>query len=503
MHSERDWQVLIIGAGPTGLMLACELRLMGVDVAVVEKRSAGTGESRAPGINARTMEILGQRGLADRFRAKGRALSAVLFAGIAMSPRAADPGWPDALILPQHETERLLAERAGELGVPILWSTELVHLLQDRQGVAALLQHDGQTRTVRADYVAGCDGGHSSVRRLCGARFEGDDPSSHWLVADVQLASPPDERDRFGRNLRVGTYQVSLVEPEWFRVSIMKVTPPRDAGAAVTLEELRQAMFEGLGTDYGLLRARWMSRFTDGFRQVDQYRHGRVFLAGDAGHIHAPIGGQGLNLGIQDAVNLGWKLAAVLRHGAADSLLATYHQERHPVAEDILQLARAQTALVKPGAQIEALRQVISKMLVIPEIMQDLAGTLSGLALRYPWGADQHPLVGRRIPNLPLLTDNGETDIFSLMYMAHPMVLTFDGAAQAVVPERWASWVDTVAAKALVDGDEETWKVAVFGPIPALAAAFVRPDGYVAWASPAKTPSSPESLQQALNTWLG
>lgn len=472
MSNEDCPDVIVVGAGPTGLMLACELKLMGVNVQVLERRSANTtGESRAPGINARTLQVLAQRGLADRFLARGRVLPAVLFSGIPMQP-AGD--WPHALILPQHETERLLAERAAELGVPIRWSTQLVHLGHDDAGVSVLVD-DGAVQQLRAAYLVGCDGGQSSVRRLLGARFDGDDPLSHWVVADVQLDAPPAGRAAFGRNERIGTYQVSRVEPDWYRVSLMKVTPPSDRSAPVTLAELRQMLIEGLGTDFGLRQARWMSRFTDGFRQVAEYRHGRVFLAGDAAHTHAPIGGQGLNLGIQDAINLGWKLAAVLQ-GSAPELLDTYHAERHPIAQEVLRLARAQTALIKPGAQIDALRSVVVEMLAVPEVTRRVAGFLSGLDHRYPLG-DEHPLLGRSLPGVELRA-------------GRPALLVFEGAVE--VPASLAPRLDVVEIR------NQSWTLPALGAVPPLSAAFVRPDGHVAWVAPSREP-----LATALERWLG
>lgn len=463
--------VIVVGAGPTGLMLACELRLMGASVEVIERRSANTtGESRAPGINARTMEIFAMRGLDARIRERGRVLPTVLFSGI---PMKLGDDWPRALILPQHETERLLAARAAELGVPIHWSTKLLHLTQDENEVS-LLVDGGEVRSLRASYVVGCDGGHSEVRRSVGARFDGDDPLSHWVVADAQLDAPPPGHGAFGRNQRVGTYQVSQVEPGWYRVSMMKTTPPNDRNAPVTLEELRQTMLEGLGTDFGLRHARWMSRFTDGFRQAAAYRHGRVFLAGDAAHTHAPIGGQGLNLGIQDAVNLGWKLAAVVG-GASEALLNTYHSERHAVAQEVLRLARAQTALIKPGLQIDALRSVVTEMLAVPEVAKTIAGFLSGVDLRYPLG-DDHPLVGRRMPDVELRT-------------GRPTVFVFEG--QHEVPAKFTARVEVVRAS------PPNWNLPVVGAVPPVTAAFVRPDGYVAWVS-----SSKASLNDALTRWL-
>ncbi|MEV0030230.1 FAD-dependent monooxygenase [Nocardia sp. NPDC050793] len=501
--SASEAQVVIAGAGPTGLMLAAELRLGGVDVVVVERRASGTvGETRAPGINARSVEILTQRGLAEEFHSRGKILPGVLFSGIPMAPQDLDPDWPSAMILPQHQTERILTARAVELGARFEWSTTVVDLRQDDHGVEVLMEGPSGPSAIRADYLVGADGGHSAVRRICQIPFPGDGPVSWWVVGDVQLDSPPDGNGVFGRNERIGTYQISRAEPEWFRLSLMRATPPADRTAPVTLDEPREVMRDGLGTDYGLSRARWMSRFSDGFRQVTNYRHGRVFLAGDAGHTHSPIGGQGLNLGIQDAVNLGWKLAAVLNGSVSDALLDTYNQERHPIAAAVLQLTKAQTALIKPGAQNDALRAVVADMLAVPETCLRIGGILSGLNLRYPLG-DTHPLVGRRMPNLTLYTDQGTTEVFDLLRPARPLLINLGADGLSGTPAAWADRLDYLEARLDPALSAGSWTLPVFGEVPACDAVFVRPDGYVAWVDPADAPADPGALTGALDRWLG
>ncbi|WP_067834953.1 FAD-dependent monooxygenase [Nocardia lijiangensis] len=496
-------QVVIAGAGPTGLMLAAELRLGGIDVVVVERRPAGTvGESRAPGINARSVEIFAQRGLAEEFRSRGKILPAVLFSGLPMAPHRFDPDWPTALIVPQHETERILTARAVELGVRIVWSTAVADLRQDDDGVEVLLDGQDGPASIRADYLVGCDGGHSAVRRICGIGFPGDEPVSSWVVGDVRLDCPPDGNGVFGRNERIGTYQISRAESGWFRLSLMRATPPADRSAPVTLDELREVMRDGLGTDYGLREARWASRFSDGFRQATHYRRGRVFLAGDAAHTHSPIGGQGLNLGIQDAVNLGWKLAAVLDHASADSLLDTYHEERHPIAATVLRLTKAQTALIKPGRQNDALRDVIADILTVPEVCLRLSGILSGLDLRYPLG-DTHPLLGRRMPNLALTTDHGGTDVFTVLQQARPILIDLGAEVSADILTPWADRVDRVDARLESAQPGDRWHLPVYGDVPAVDAVLVRPDGYVAWVNPATQPIDHATLTTALTQWLG
>ncbi|MFE3172905.1 FAD-dependent monooxygenase [Amycolatopsis sp. NPDC059090] len=493
-------QVVVAGAGPTGLMLACELRLVGVEVVMVERRAAGTaGESRAPGINARSMEVFSQRGLADAFLSLGKPLPGVLFSGLPMAPHEVDPDWPSALILPQHQTERILAERAAELGVRFLWSTSVANVRQDDEGVEVFAEGAAGKTAIRAEYLVGCDGGHSAVRKICGVPFPGDDPVSYWVVGDVRLDSPPSDRGVFGRNERIGTYQISRAEPGWFRLSMMRATPPADRTAPVTLDELRETMIDGIGTDCGLREARWMSRFSDGFRHVAEYRRGRVFLAGDAAHTHSPIGGQGLNLGIQDAVNLGWKLAAVL-HGAPGGLLDTYHGERHPVGARVLELAKAQTALIKPGSQNDSLRGVIADLLAVPEVCLRLSGILSGLNLRYPLG-NGHPLLGRRMPNLALSAEDGAVDIFRLLRDARPLLIDFGAEELTAFSGEGTDRVVRVTARPNPAGSGGEVRLPVFGAVPAFDAVFVRPDGYVGWVHPVGEPVDTDALAEALRPW--
>jgi 2-polyprenyl-6-methoxyphenol hydroxylase-like FAD-dependent oxidoreductase len=494
-------QVVVVGAGPTGLMLAGELKLAGVDVVVAERRPTGTvGESRAPGIQARTMEVFEQRGLHPQFLDRGRVMPAVLFSGIAMYPGQFDPEWPTGLILAQHETERSLGGWAAELGVPILWSTEVVDVRPEGDGVDVVVDGESGPKTLRAEFVVGCDGGRSAVRKACAIPFAGDDAVSHWLVADARLDSPPDGGVPFGRNERIGSFQISRTEPDWFRLSLITRTPPSDRTVPVSLEELRGAMLDGLGTDYGLREARWMSRFSDATRQAAEYRRGRALLAGDAAHTHTPIGGQGLNLGIQDAVNLGWKLAAVI-HGEADSLLDTYHRERHTVAQTMLQWTQAQTALIKPGKQIDAMRGVMADLLGVPDVATRLGALLSGLGLQYPLSGT-HPLIGRRMPNLSMTTSRGVTSVFGLLHQARHVLLNFGSDGLTAVPAPWTDRVDYVDAQLDIAPSEGSWRLPVFGSVPAVNAVLIRPDGYVSWVNPDKQPADLDALTVALTTWL-
>jgi len=501
-------QVIIAGAGPVGLMLAVELRLAGIDVLVVEQRRAGTiGESRAPGINARTMEIFAQRGLAEEFISRGKQLPFVVFAAIPMDPRSVDPDWPSALILPQHETERILLARAEELGARILWSAAATGVEQDDDGVTLQIETPAGTETVRGAFLVGCDGGRSTIRRTSGIAFPGLAPQTWWVVGDLDLAQPPSAGGAFGNNDRVGYYQISQTEPDWYRLSLMRQTPPDDPAQPVTLDEIRKTMIEGLGTDHGLRGARWMSRWSDGFHHAERYRDRRIFLAGDAAHTHTPIGGQGLNVGIQDAVNLGWKLATVLNGDASDALLDTYHHERWPVAAAALKQSMAQTELVKPGPRRAAIRDVFESLLTNPTTVLQLSSELSGLGLRYPLG-EGHPLLGRRLPNLTLLdtrtsdahttAETGTIDVFTLLRDGRPLLLDLAGTETAQALTTHQERVQIVTARYLPERRDNLWHLPVLGDVAPFDAALVRPDGYVAWIKPAAEPLDADALNAAL-----
>jgi 2-polyprenyl-6-methoxyphenol hydroxylase-like FAD-dependent oxidoreductase len=494
-------QVVIAGAGPVGLMLACELRLSGIDVLILEQRPTGTtGESRAPGINARTMELLAQRGLTGQFQQQGKPLSFIVFAGIPMDPHDQDPDWPDGWILPQHETERILSARAIELGVRIHWSAAVTAVEQDEHGVEVRVETPTGVEVVRGAYLVGCDGGRSTVRKATGIEFPGLAPETWWVVGDLDLADPPAESEPFGFNDTVGRYQLSRTEPGWFRFNMMRLTPPEDPSQPVTLDEVRATMIDGIGRDHGLRSARWMSRWSDGFRHATEYRRGRVLLAGDAAHTHTPIGGQGLNIGIQDAVNLGWKLAAVLDGRAPEDLLDTYHEERWPVAERVLTQSMGQTELVKPGRRRQAIRDLFEDLIALPETTRHLSGELSGLSLRYPLG-DAHPLLGLRMPNLAITTASGETDVLTLLQDARALVITFTPARSRAVRaalKGWADHADHVTAQYAPDKRDGLWHVPVFGDLPPFDAVLVRPDGHVAWVAPAPLPLDVDGLLAAV-----
>ena len=480
------YAVVIAGAGPTGLMLAGELALAGVDVAIVERRASQQLDgSRASGLHSRTIEVLDQRGIADRFLAQGQVAQVVGFAGIRLDISDFPTRHNYGLALQQSHFERILAAWVSELGVPIAREREVTGFAQDDTGVDVQLS-DGQS--LRADYLAGCDGGRSVIRKAAGIDFPGLDPSTSWLIAEVEM----DEEPEFGfRRDGAGTHAIGRREAE---EPVRVVLTERDLKHTgdPNMGDLREALVAVYGTDYGLRSANWISRFTDMTRQAASYRHGRVLLAGDAAHVHPPHGGQGLNTGVQDAVNLGWKLAQVVNKTSPESLLDTYHAERHPVGARVLHNTMAQIALSSPGDRHQALRDTMAELLSMDEPRRRIAAMISGLDIHYDLG-EGHPLVGWRIPDLDLHTADGPTQVFTLLHDARPVLLNLgEPGGFDISPS--ANRVRLVDA--CHDG---VWELPVLGEIAAPMAVLIRPDGHVAWAGDLTDPELPH----ALSTWFG
>ncbi|MER7499883.1 FAD-dependent monooxygenase [Nonomuraea pusilla] len=479
-----DTQVVIAGAGPTGLMLACELRLAGVDVLVLERLAEPrTVESRAGALHIRTMETLDQRGLLDRFLERGRPRQGVHFSGLPLDVSDMRTRHPYVLLITQSEVERLLEERAAELGARLGRGAEVAGFTQDDEGVTVELA-DGSR--VRAGYLVGCDGGRSTVRRLAGIGFPGTPATMTALLGDVELADPPAD-DIFQERREHGSFSVLSFGPDWYRVLTNEFDHVADRDEPVTLETLREALIKIAGTDYGMHSPRWLSRHGDAARQAARYREGRVLLAGDAAHIHFPAGGQGLNTGVQDAVNLGWKLAAVVHGRSPDLLLDTYQAERHPVAARVLQNTRAQTALWRVDDHTTALREVLGDLIGIDEVRLRLAGMITATDVRYPMeGTDD--LLGRRIPDLDL----GLSRVHELLHRARAVLLDLGGLPPLdAVVTGWADRVDLVRARPAEGSD------------PGADAVLIRPDGHVAWVARAGERPDLDALRTALTTWLG
>ncbi|HEY3504121.1 MAG TPA: FAD-dependent monooxygenase [Actinocatenispora sp.] len=483
--------VIVAGAGPTGLMLAAELRLAGADVLVVDRLAAPTTESRAGGLHPRTMEVLDQRGILGGFLAAGRRIQAAHFSGLRLDFTDLPTRYPFLLGLLQAETERLLADRAAELGVPVRRGAEVVGLRQDDGGVDAELA-DGSH--LHAKYLVGCDGGRSTVRRLAGIDFPGTPATLTSLLGDVELAEPPDGQI-FQRRRAGGDFSVLAFEPGWYRVMVT-LPEPLDAAEEVTFERFRAAVTAVAGTDFGMHTPRWVSRFGDAARQTDRYRAGRVLLAGDAAHIHYPAGGQGLNTGVQDAVNLGWKLAAVVRGDQPDALLDTYEAERHPVAAQVLDNTRAQVALGRYDPQTEALRAVVAGLLADPDANARLAAMVSALDIAYDLGGG-HPLVGRRLPDVDLADGRRA---YELLHDGRPVLLDLAAdrerhlTAAAFPAEPTGRCLAYVPATCTAT----SWRLPVLGTVATPTAVLVRPDGYVAWAA---ADGGTAGLDRALGTW--
>jgi 3-(3-hydroxy-phenyl)propionate hydroxylase len=488
--------VVIAGAGPTGLMLAGELALAGVDVAIVERRvSQDLPGSRAGGLHSRTLEILDQRGIVDRFLAEGQKAQVTAFAPAHLDISDFPTRHPYGLALWQKHIERILAGWVGELPVTFYRAREVTGFTQDDNGVDIAVS-DGQS--LRAQYLVGCDGGRSVVRKAAGIEFPGWDATTSSLLAQAEMTEEPETGIR---RTPTGTHAIGKVEYEikdgqvvyakGGTVGVM-LTEPQIGASEPTLRDLSEGLIAVYGTDYGIHSPTFISRFTDMTRQAATYRKGRVLLAGDAAHVHSPVGGQGLNIGVQDAVNLGWKLALVVKRISPESLLDTYHAERHPIGARVLRNTMAQVALMRVDDRTEALRDTVSELLSMDEPRKRYAAMMSGLGIHYDLG-EGHPLLGRRMPDLEFVTANGPLRVFTLLHRARPVLLNFgEPGGFDITP--WADRVQLIDAK--YDGP---WELPAIGTVAAPTAVLIRPDGYVAWVG-----DQPRAgLVDALTTWFG
>jgi 3-(3-hydroxy-phenyl)propionate hydroxylase len=476
--------VVIAGGGPTGLMLAGELALAGIDAAIVERRANQdlTG-SRAGGLHSRAIEVLDQRGIADRFLSQGKTFPVVHF-HIPLDISDFPTRHNYILGLWQNHIERILAEWVGELAVKIYRGREVTGFAQDDTGVDVALS-DGQS--LRAEYLVGCDGGRSLIRKAAGIEFPGWDPTTSWLIAEVEMAQEP----KWGFHQdAVGTHGIGKGDGGTARVVLTEQQLRLDSEP--TLRDISEALIAVYGTDYGIHSPTWISRFTDMTRQAAAYRNKRVLLAGDAAHVHPPVGGQGLNTGVQDAVNLGWKLAQVIKRTSPESLLDTYHAERHPVGARVLRNTIAQVALRRGDDRTKVLGDTVSELLRMDEPRRRIGAEMSGLGVHYDLG-EGHPLLGRRMPDLDLVTANGLLRVFTLLHDARPVLLNLgEPGGFDITP--WADRVQLVDAKY-----EGKWELPALGPVSAPSAVLIRPDGYVAWVGEL----TQAGLADALTTWFG
>lgn len=478
--------VVIAGAGPAGMMLAAELALAGADVVVVEQRpDQGLAGSRAGGFQSRTVEVFDQRGVADRFLAEGRLHRVAMFGGSVLDTSDLPTRHPYTVAIWQNQIERIMADWIAELGVPIRYACAVTGFAQDEEGVDVHLADGGP---LRAQYLVGCDGGRSLIRRSAGIAFPGWEATRSNLIAEVAMSEGP-EQDVL-RHDASGAHGVHKMEDGTFRVVVTErqIGP----GSEPTLRELSDALITAFGTDYGVHRPTWLSRFTDTTRQAAAYRDRRVLLAGDAAHIHYPAGGQGLSLGVQDAVNLGWKLAQVVRRTSPQSLLDTYHAERHPVGARVLKLTMAQGALQRRDDRTQAVVDVVSRLANMEEPRRFIGALMTGLDVHYDLG-EGHPLLGRRMPDLDLSSCDGARRVYELLRDARPVLLNL-GQPGSVHPAGWADRVRLAEAR-----HEGAWELPVIGAVSAPTAVLVRPDGYVAWVGD----GAQEGLAQALRTWFG
>jgi 3-(3-hydroxy-phenyl)propionate hydroxylase len=467
-----EFSVVIVGAGPTGLMLAAELTIAGIDTVVVERRSdQHVDGSRAGGLLPRSLEVLDQRGVVDRFLDAGYTVPAHGFAGIPLDLSDLPTRHNYVLALRQSEFEPILADWVvGELEVPIVRGCEVAGFVQDDDGVQVELADD---RGLESRFLIGCDGGRSIVRNTAGIPFVGSEPTRSWIVAEVDTSDDPDPGMRYDAAGLHGINRVGEAGP------VRAVLTERSLGAGdPTIDELRDALFAVYDTDFGLHTVHWMSRFTDVTRQAVTYRDRRVLVAGDAAHIHPPHGGQGLNTGVQDAVNLGWKLANVVLGRSPDTLLDTYHDERHPVAQRVLHNTLAQVALTSGGDRHKALRDTMTDLLGATETRDQIAAMLCGLDIHYDLdpSTDAHPLVGRRIPDIDLDTPGGPTRMYEHLRDARAVLVHFGDTGDTEVPAT-AQHVRRVHAL-----DNGTWDLPLLGSVQPPAAVLIRPDGHVGWA---------------------
>jgi len=490
--------VIIAGCGPTGLMLASELRLHGVHAVVLEKEAKPSPVVRSLGLHARSIEVMDQRGLLDRFLALGTKYPVAGFAGIHKpTPERLDTAHGYILGIPQPLTDRLLSEHATEVGVDIRRGCELVGLSQDDDAVTVSIGTErsasgtsiGTERSasgtsigtdgtqLRARYLVGCDGGRSTVRKLLGVAFPGEPTRRDTLLGEMEVAEDPATVAAVVAEVRK-TQLMFGVGPSGdgvYRVVVPAAGLAEDRSVPPTFEEIKRQLRATAGTDFGVHSPRWLSRFSDATRQAERYRTGRVLLAGDAAHVHPPMGGQGLNLGIQDAFNLGWKLAAEINGWAPVGLLDSYHSERHPVAAAVLDNTRAQTVLmsVEPGPA--AVRRLVSELMDFEEVNRYLTEKIIAIGIRYDFG-DEHPLVGRRLRDVELKRGR----LYRLMHGGRGLLLDQTGRLSVA---GWADRVDHV-----VDVSEEL-------DVPAV---LLRPDGHVAWVG-----EDQADLLSQLPRWFG
>ena len=508
--------VVIVGAGPAGLLLASELRLNHVAVAVIERHHQRPGYCRGFNLNARALDLLARRGLADGLIEEGWQVPHAAFSGlpVTLSLAGARTDHPYSLGIPQTRVEEVLEARALELGADIRRGHELRAVEQDSESVLATVVSTDREYRIRARYLVGCDGGGSTVRKQAGIDFPGTEATRFTLLGDVELADP--EALPFGATVGPGGRVVVIPRPGYVRIITADRQPP-DRDAPVTLDLLQTAVDKAIGRHVGLRAARWLTRFGNAARQAAEYVRGRVILAGDAAHIHPPAGAIGVNVALDDAFNLGWKLAATVRGTAPAHLLESYHAERHQAGAHILANTQAQVLLDGTGDRLGPLTDLLTRVARHPEGNRAFAEIITGLDARYDMYPDTaHHWLGRLAPNLRLTTQAGNTDVATLLAPGRALLLDLAGqpaaadlagepttgelAGQLNLGER--SGERTLAESALGWASHVTIVRATCPAHPELRAILLRPDGHTAWLSTADHANT-DALHPALNHWHG
>jgi 3-(3-hydroxy-phenyl)propionate hydroxylase len=468
------------------MMLAAELKLAGFDAAIIERLTSPNPIGRTRGLHSRTIEVFDMRGIADRFLAEGQTAQVVGFNMVRLDISDFPTRHPYGLALTQNHIERILAGWVKELGVPIYRGQAVTGFMQDDTGVDVEVSGGD---SLRAEYLAGCDGGRSVVRKTAGIEFAGWDPTVSWMIAEVEWTEEP----KWGfHHDAIGSHAIARLE-DGRRAGMVLVERELPAEGEPSLQDLSNALTSIYGTDFGVHNPTWISRFTDMTRQAVAYRDRRVLLAGDAAHIHPPVGGQGLGIGVQDAVNLGWKLAQVVKRTSPATLLDTYQAERHPIAARVLHNTMAQMALRRTDDRTKALGDYVAEFLSSDEPRRRLAAEMSGLGVHYDLG-EGHPLLGRRMPDLDLITANGPLRLFALLHNARPVLLNLAEPGGIDI----APWADRV--QLIETTSSGPWELPAIGEITPPTAVLVRPDGYVAWVGEHQ---DQDGLAEALSYWFG